>query len=137
MPDKLQRLPSLEGVRLDRYIVRKIIASCLLAIALGVSTAAQAETIYLKCGAMGVLSVDLTKHTVDNRPANVTVAAIDWRIKQQVTGGSEPSESHWHIDRVAGTFALSQTVFLPDGRTLSIPPTTGTCAKASKPATKF
>jgi hypothetical protein len=120
-----------------RDIRIKIAASCLLATALSVSTTAQAETIFLKCGTMNILSVDLTNHTVNNKPANITPAAIDWRIKQQVIGGNEPSESYWHIDRVVGTFTLSQTVFMPDGRTLSIPPTTGTCATTSKPATKF
>jgi hypothetical protein len=140
MPDQLQRFPSLEGVRLDRDIVIKIIASCLLATALGVSTAAQAETIYLKCDGSGVsvvVSVDLTNHTVDNRPANITVAAIDWRYKQPVNDGSAMGETHWYIDRGAGTFTLNSTVFLPDGRTLSIPPATGTCAKVSMPATRF
>lgn len=133
MPDQTVAFAS--GVQLD--IMTKIIVSCTLTIALSFSTTARAETIFLKCGNIDVLSIDLTRHTVDNRPANITAAAIDWRTKQQVTGGSEPSESHWHIDRVAGTFTLSNTVFLSDGRTLSIPPTTGSCVKTGKPATKF
>lgn len=119
---------------MDRNI--KIIASCLLAAASIVSTAAQAETIFLKCAAFDLISVDLTKGTVNNKPANITPAAIDWHIEKQISS-DETSDTHWHIDRVAGTFILSSVVFRPGGNNLNIPPTTGACTAVSKPATKF
>jgi len=46
--------------------------------ALTASHSAQAEIIFLKCGSMNIITVDLTKHTVNNKPASITPVAIDW-----------------------------------------------------------
>jgi len=121
---------------LNRNIRIGSIVLCFSATTLAAVTAAQAETIFLKCGAFDLLSIDLTKHTVNNRPADITPAAIDWHIKKDVSS-NETSDTHWHIDRVAGTFVVSSVVFMPNGNNLNIPPTSGTCAAMSKPATKF
>ena len=121
---------------MNRDIRIKIIAFWLSAAALIGATAAQAETIFLKCGSFDLLSVDLTNHTVNNRPASITPAAIDWHIKQQVSS-DETADNHWHIDRVAGTFMLSHVVFRPNGNNLNLPSETGTCTVTSKPVKKF
>jgi hypothetical protein len=126
----------MEGVQMDRNIRTRTVVFFLLAAALSISTAAQAETIFLKCGSFDLLSVNLTNHTVNNRPASITPAAIDWHIKKQISS-NESGDTHWHIDRVAGTFTLSNVVFRPNGNNLNLPTTTGTCTAVSKPATKF
>lgn len=52
------------------------ITLCGLAMPLAVSLPAQAETIFLKCGD-GTMSIDMTNHTVDGKPANITPLQIE------------------------------------------------------------
>src|ERR1700682_593573 len=96
------------------------LAVFLLATTLIASRPARAETIFLKCGSMDVFAVDLTKHTVDNAPANITPVAIDWHNVNQY------ADVHFHIDRTAGTIRRSGTYFRPDGN-IPIPPSIDSC----------
>ena len=102
-----------------------------LATVLAAASPARAETIFLKCGQMNLLAVDLTNHTVDGKPADITPIAIDWHNANQY------GDVHLHIDRTAGTLTMSGTYFRPEG---NIPIPQGvpdTCTAESAPATKF
>lgn len=107
--------------------------AALLALALLVASPriAQAETIFLKCGPMNILAVDLTNQTVDNKPANITPIAIDW------INANQYGEVHLHIDRAAGTLTMSGTYFRSNGN-IPIPHVApDTCTAVSAPSTKF
>jgi hypothetical protein len=73
------------------------------------AAAARAETIFLKCGPMNVITVDLTNQTVNNKPANITPVAIDWQSANQY------GESRFHIDRTTGILTTSGTYFTSNG----------------------
>ena len=83
---------------------------------------ARADTLFLKCGTFSPLTIDLTRNTVNNIPANITPISIDWTNSQ----GEFPV--NLHIDRVAGTLTFEHhgTHFGPE-----------TCAAVSQPPTKF
>jgi hypothetical protein len=101
-------------------------------LALAASTAANAQTIFLKCGAMDVITVDLAKSTVNNKPANITPVAIDWENENDSLG-----IVHIHIDRSSGTLSTTGTYHLPSGDT-PIPRTTDdACTVSNQPSTKF
>jgi hypothetical protein len=105
------------------------LAVFLLAILIA-SSSARAETIFLKCGSMNVLAVDLTNHTVNNYPASITPVAIDWHQINQY------GDAHYYIDRTAGTLTSSGTYYFPSGNR-PIPVSTDTCSVVSKPPIKF
>ena len=97
---------------------------------LAVSLPAQAETIFLKCGD-GTLSIDMTNHTVDGKPANITPLQIDWHNVNQY------GDVHVVIDRTAGTMTTSGTYFRPEGN-VPIPCIAPvSCSVVDQPATKF
>jgi hypothetical protein len=80
---------------------------------------------------MDVLAVDLTKHTVNNAPANITPVAIDWHNINQY------ADVHLHIDRTAGTLRTSGTYFRADGN-IPIPQIPiESCTVGKAPPTKF
>lgn len=109
------------------------LAICLAAVA--VATAARAETIFLTCGKFSV-TVDLTNKTANNFPAKINPTAIDWQVQQSYPSG-QVSTAYWHIDRVAGTathyFTLSGTA----GNPVTSAKETESCARSSRPPTKF
>ena len=56
------------------------VALCILAALFGVSSAAQAQTIFLHCtggGSNGDHTVDLANNKVDNHPASINATEID------------------------------------------------------------
>lgn len=99
--------------------------------ALTASHSAQAETIFLKCGPMDMITVDLTNHTVNNLPANITPVAIDWH------NGNAYSDVNFHIDRTAGTLRTSGIYHTQNGD-IPIPRDADTpCTVGRAPARKF
>lgn len=108
----------------------KFLASCLLVTALASSTLARAETIFIRCEYIDKLSINLSKNTVNNTPADITPIAIDWEIANQY------GDFHFHIDRTLGTLTTSGTYYRPDGN-VPIPRSTVSCTPVDKPATKF
>jgi hypothetical protein len=116
-------------LKINYDIKIKTIALCVLATALTASWSARAETIFLKCGNMDTITVDLTKNTVNNQPANITPIAIDWDYVNKY------GDVHYHIDRTAGTLRYSGTYYTQNGDT-AIPQSTDPCTFGSPP-TKF
>lgn len=110
------------------------IALLALAIAPLCATAAQAETIYLKCmndgQEFGTFPVDLANNTAQGKPAVITPVAIDWDNNNQY------GDAHMHIDRAAGTFFSSGVAHTRNGD-MAMPPTQGSCTAVAAPATKF
>lgn len=106
-------------LQLNRAVRVMPAASALLLLSFQV---AQADTIFLKCGNMDTLTVDLTNKTVDNVPASITPLSIDW---SDTTGAFV---LHLHIDRTAGTLTMEH-----HGHAYAA----GTCAPVSQPPTKF
>jgi hypothetical protein len=109
-----------------------------LAICLVVSagaTVARAETIFLTCGKFNI-TVDLTNNTANNFPAKINTTTIDWQVQQSYPSG-QTAIAYWHIDRVAGTathyFTLSGTA----GSPVTSAKETESCARSSRPPTKF
>jgi hypothetical protein len=91
----------------------------------------RAETIFLKCGDMDTLSVDLAAHTVNNTPASITPIEIDWHNINQY------ADVHLHIDRTSGSYSMSGTYFRPEGN-IPIPYSAPvSCTSVTAPATKF
>jgi hypothetical protein len=101
-----------------------------LAAMMAVSTAAKADTIYLKCENFFPFAIDLTNKTVNGNPATITPIAIDW-VNVNQTG-----EIHSHIDRTNGTLLIFGTYHLPQGDT-PVPQSTYNCEVQSAPQTKF
>ncbi|HTW34633.1 MAG TPA: hypothetical protein VMD53_08445 [Rhizomicrobium sp.] len=91
---------------------------------------AKAETIFLQCGSMDVMAVDLTNKTVNGKAATTSPMAIDWDNVNDV------GDVHLHIDRTAGTLTISGTYYRSDGN-VPIPSSTYNCAIVNAPATKF
>src|SRR6516225_1915225 len=86
------------GSELEMPLFRlKRIAFLVAAVALATSTATHAEMLYLKCGDYNLFAVDLTNHTVNGKPAEITPISIDWHTVNSF------GDSHMHIDRAAGT----------------------------------
>ena len=108
--------------------VRVTLAS--LAVLLASSQMAIAETIFLKCDQMDMFTVDLTKHTVNNGPANITPIAIDWDNINKF------ADVHLHIDRATGVLTTSCVYYRDDGD-VPIPESTTDCTKDAAPDTKF
>ena len=108
----------------------KFLVSCLLVTALASPMSARAETIFIKCEYIDILSVNLTNNTVNNTPADITPIAIDWEIINQ------HGDFHFHIDRTLGTLTTSGTYYRSDGN-LPMPQSTVSCAAVDKPTTKF
>jgi len=107
------------------------VALVALAVLAASSHAARADTIFLKCGTMNMVAVDLTKHTVDDKPASITPISIDWE------NANKDGDVHLHIDRTAGTLTISGTYYTQNG---NIPIPSGspdTCTVSSPPSTKF
>jgi len=110
-----------EGPLMKPRIKIGIIACGVLATALAATLPARAETIFLKCGTFNVTTVDLTKKTVNNNPASITLTSIDWETHGEFV-------VHLHIDRVAGTETIEH-----HGQRFAPEP----CNTVKKPATKF
>lgn len=91
---------------------------------------ARAETIFLKCGQMNMITVDLTNKTVNNIPANITPVAVDWNNRNQY------GESHFHIDRTTGEMTTSGTYFTANGN-IPMPQGTDTCTIVVSPQKQF
>jgi len=107
---------------LSDWFKQTMVIAILLVPALTVASgSARAETIFLKCGVMNPFTVDLTNHTVNNEPANITPLSIDWETHGDFV-------VHLHIDRTAGTLTIRHS-----GRTFPADP----CTVVSQPATKF
>src|SRR5579872_7354540 len=110
-----------------------LLAICVAALA--GATVARAETIFLTCGKFSI-TVDLTNNTANNFPAKINATAIDWQAQQPYPSG-QTAIAYWHIDRVAGTathyFTLSGTA----GSPVTSAKETETCARSSRPSTKF
>lgn len=107
---------------------------------LPLSTAANADVIYLQCGG-GNFTVDLTNNTVNNLPATINTTAIDWKVGPQVYPRSNGSGNDTvtvfnQIDRVAGTFSSRIQVEFPGGMNTG-QPSNVSCTAGSAPATKF
>ena len=103
-----------------------------LAIAPLCATAAQAETIYLKCGEgsdITTIVVDLDKHTVNDRPAEITPISIDWHNINDI------ADVHMHIDRTTGS--LGMTAIFPQQNNRRYTAPDKQCSAVSAPATKF
>lgn len=107
------------------------IALIALTIAPLCATAAQAETIYLKCPSNMEFTnvIDLTNHTANGLPAVITPLAIDWDINNNI------GDIHYHIDRAAGTETATGIFHLGGDR--PAPASTYPCVSVSAPATKF
>lgn len=102
-----------------------------LALASLCSTAAQAETIYLKCGTKFSFDVDLTNKTVNNNPAIITSTTIVWDANNSL------GSMHWVIDRATGALTETATLHQPSGD-ISMPTfADGICTKEGAPETKF
>jgi hypothetical protein len=112
-----------------------------LAASLGLACGAQADTLYLKCALSGPRTeqhtVDLTNNTVDNNPARINPAAIDWvaPVRGDTTGYILSAAITYHIDRGSGGLTEFVTYNLKTGRTQSSANDNGTCQKDPNPPT--
>jgi hypothetical protein len=121
------------------------LVALLFAGALGVgSVSARAETIFLTCtSTIGIspvhLTVDLTNKTVNNLPATINEAAIDWvfQMAGDSTGYVSSGTMHYHIDRSAGTETEYPVFHLASGQDRQGGSNTLTCAAGSAPQKKF
>ena len=86
-----------------------------------------AQGLYLRCGDMGELLVDLAKGTVNNLPAIITPSSVDWQDMGTNPENGISIHAQFHLDR--GTKLLTQNwkFVLPDGSTKPGAPLTSTC----------
>ena len=121
-----------------------IVSFGIAACALTASSKAQAETIFLICPNApygDVVSVDLTKRTVNDYPATINATGIMWRHPERCANCTpdNPAEviQSYYIDRTTGILKVYDHFSYRDGTQNRSGPFTHTCKLGKAPRTKF